>query len=87
MKLLRLGNSGKEIPAAIDKNGRFRNLSSYIKDLNPDTINFEALEKLKKINLEKILDCLKNETNEIIIDKKISDAARKSVLRMTEIGR
>ncbi len=49
MKLLRLGNSGKEIPAAIDKNGRFRNLSSYIKDLNPDTINFEALEKLKKL--------------------------------------
>jgi len=42
---------------------------------------------MKKINLEKILDCLKNETNEIHIDKKISDAARKSVLRMTEIGR
>jgi|TARA_B110000881_G_scaffold185897_1_gene174363 2-keto-4-pentenoate hydratase/2-oxohepta-3-ene-1,7-dioic acid hydratase in catechol pathway len=54
VKLLRLGNSGKEIPAAIDKNGRFRNLSSYIKDLNPDTINFEALEKLKKINLENL---------------------------------
>ena len=42
---------------------------------------------MKKINLEKILDCLQNETNEINIDKKISDAARKSVLRMTEIGR
>jgi quinolinate synthase len=42
---------------------------------------------MKKINLKKILDCLKNETNEINIDKKISDAARKSVLRMTEIGR
>jgi quinolinate synthase len=42
---------------------------------------------MKKINLEKILDCLKNETNEIIINKKISAAARKSVLRMTEIGR
>ena len=42
---------------------------------------------MKKINLEKILDCLKNETNEITIDKKTSDAARKSVLRMTEIGR
>jgi quinolinate synthase len=42
---------------------------------------------MKKINLEKILDCLKNETNEIVIDKKISDSARKSVLRMTEIGR
>ena len=42
---------------------------------------------MKKINLEKILDCLKNETNEIIIDKNIVDAARKSVKKMTEIGR
>jgi quinolinate synthase len=42
---------------------------------------------MKKINLEKILNCLENETNEINIDKKISDAARKSVIRMTEIGR
>ena len=42
---------------------------------------------MKKINLEKILDCLENETNEIIIDKKIAEAARKSVKRMTEIGR
>ena len=42
---------------------------------------------MKKINLEKILNCLQNETNEIIIDKKIADAARKSVKKMTEIGR
>ena len=42
---------------------------------------------MKKINLEKILDCLENETNEIIIDKDIADAARQSVKRMTEIGR
>ena len=42
---------------------------------------------MKKINLEKILDCLKNETNEIIIDKKIADFARQSVQRMIEIGR
>ena len=42
---------------------------------------------MKKINLEKILDCLENETNEIIIDKRIADAARQSVQRMTEIGR
>ncbi len=52
MKLLRLGNSGQEIPAAIDKNGKYRNLSSHIEDLNPETINFETLEKLNKINLE-----------------------------------
>ena len=49
MKLLRLGNFGQEIPAAIDKNGRYRNLSSHLKDLNPETINFENLEKLKII--------------------------------------
>ena len=42
---------------------------------------------MKKITLEKILDCLKNETNEIFIDEKIANAARQSVQRMTEIGR
>ena len=42
---------------------------------------------MKKINLEKILDCLENETNEILLDNKTIEAARKSVTRMTEIGR
>ena len=54
MKFLRLGNVGQEIPAAIDKNGKYRNLSSHLKDLNPETINFENLEKLKKIDLESL---------------------------------
>ena len=52
MKFIRLGNLGQEILAAIDKNGKYRNLSSYLKDLNPDTINFETIEKLKDIDLE-----------------------------------
>ena len=42
---------------------------------------------MKKINLKKILDCLENETNEILLDDKTIEAARKSVIRMTEIGR
>ena len=42
---------------------------------------------MKKITLEKILDCLENEKNEIFIEKKIADAAHKSVKRMAEIGR
>ena len=42
---------------------------------------------MKKINLKKILDCLENETNEIVLDSKTIEAARKSVIRMTEIGR
>ena len=42
---------------------------------------------VQKINLEKILDCLENDTNEIILDDKTIEAARKSVIRMTDIGR
>ena len=61
MKLLRLGNVGQEIPAAIDKNGKYRNLSSHLKDYNPGTINFENLEKLKKIDLESLEEIDKNE--------------------------
>ena len=42
---------------------------------------------MKKITLNKIFDCLKNETNEIKIGHNISAMARKSVQRMAAIGR
>ncbi len=42
---------------------------------------------MKRITLPKILDCLKNETNEIVMSKEIIERARKSVERMAEIGR
>ena len=42
---------------------------------------------MKKITLQKILDCLENETNEVLIEEKIAKAARQSVQRMAEIGR
>ena len=42
---------------------------------------------MKKITLQKILDCLENETNEILIEEQMAKAARQSVKRMTEIGR
>ncbi len=42
---------------------------------------------MKRITLPKILDCLKNETNEIIMSEDIIQKARKSVERMAEIGR
>ena len=42
---------------------------------------------MKKITLQKILDCLENESNEILIEEHIAKAARKSVQRMAEIGR
>ena len=42
---------------------------------------------MKKITLQKILDCLENESNEIFIEEKMAKAARQSVQRMAEIGR
>ena len=42
---------------------------------------------MKRITLPKILDCLKNETNEIIMSKETIEKARKSVERMAQIGR
>ena len=60
MKLLRLGNKGKEKPVIIDNDGNYRDLSSIISDFNPDTLNFETIEKIKNINL---LDLPKLETS------------------------
>ncbi len=51
MKLLRLGNKGKEKPAAIDKDGNYRDLSSIINEFNPDTLNFETIKKIKDTNI------------------------------------
>ena len=54
MKLLRCGSLNKEKPAVLDKNGKIRDISSHINDLNPQNISFTNLEKLKKINLESL---------------------------------
>ena len=54
MKLLRVGQKGEEVVAAIDSSQKIRDISSFINDLNPDTINFDNLEKLKKINLQNL---------------------------------
>ncbi|MBC8301057.1 MAG: quinolinate synthase NadA [Pelagibacterales bacterium] len=42
---------------------------------------------MKKITLPKVLDCLENETNEILMSGDTIEKARKSVERMAEIGR
>ena len=43
MKLLRVGEKNKEIPAILDKENNIRNLSNYIDDLNPNTLNQNVL--------------------------------------------
>tara|TARA_Y100001970_G_scaffold268298_1_gene359388 strand:+ start:1673 stop:2662 length:990 start_codon:yes stop_codon:yes gene_type:complete len=42
---------------------------------------------MKRITLPKILECLENENNEIIMSNETIEKARKSVERMTKIGR
>ena len=54
MKLLRVGEIGKEIPAVIDDENKIRDLSNIIKDLSPENLTFEILEKIKKTNLKSL---------------------------------
>jgi len=61
MKLLRVGTKGNEKPAILDKNGKIRDLSSQIKDLSPDNLNFETISKLKNIDLEKLPELSKTD--------------------------
>ncbi len=42
---------------------------------------------MKRITLPKILECLENETNEILMSDEVIEKAKKSVKRMAEIGR
>ena len=51
MKLLRVGQKGKEKPAALDKDGKIRDISSHVKDLNPDHLNFNTISKLQNADL------------------------------------
>jgi len=52
MKLLRVGEFKKEIPAILDEKNKIRNISSYLNDLNPQSLNFDTLNKIKKIDFE-----------------------------------
>jgi 2-keto-4-pentenoate hydratase/2-oxohepta-3-ene-1,7-dioic acid hydratase in catechol pathway len=50
MKLLRVGKKGKEKPAILDANGKIRDISSHVSDLNPHNLNFETISKIQSID-------------------------------------
>ena len=54
MKLLRVGEFGKELPAVLDKENRIRDLSKVVKDFNSENLNFEILDIIKKTDLKKL---------------------------------
>ena len=54
MKLLRIGKKNYEKPAILSKDGKIIDISSRIKDLNPENLNFEEISKLHNIDLSQL---------------------------------
>ena len=61
MKLLRVGEKGKEKPAIIDADGKIRDISSYINDLSPDNLNFETISKIQSADTSSLPEISSNE--------------------------
>ena len=61
MKLLRVGSRGKEKPAILDIDGKIKDISSHIKDLNPENLNFETISKIQSFDLSKLPELSSNE--------------------------
>jgi len=84
MKLLRIGSLGKEKPVVLDKDGRYKDLSSYIEDLDPNSLNFETFSKIQGLdysslpeisNSERIGSCISRPGKFIAIGLNFSDHA------------
>ena len=84
MKLLRIGSNGNEKPAALDKNGKIRDISSILSDLEPHTLNLKNISRLQETNLsdlpeissnERIGSCVANPGKFIAIGLNYSDHA------------
>ena len=89
MKLLRVGQKGNEKPAALDKGGKIRDISSLVKDLNPDHLNFNTLSKLQNTDLsslpelsssERVGSCIVKPGKFVAIGLNFSDHAAESGL-------
>ena len=61
MKLLRIGSLGKEKPVVLDKDGKYKDLSSHIKDLNPNSLNFETFSKIQGLDYSSLPEISKTE--------------------------
>jgi len=84
MKLLRVGQKGKEKPGVLDKDGKIRDISSHVKDLNPENLNFETISKLQSVDFsslaelsasDRIGSCITNPGKFVAIGLNYSDHA------------
>ena len=84
MKLLRVGSKGKEKPGALDKEGKIRDISSHISDLNPENLNFTTISTIQGLDLsslpelssgERISSCIAKPGKFVAIGLNYSDHA------------
>jgi 2-keto-4-pentenoate hydratase/2-oxohepta-3-ene-1,7-dioic acid hydratase in catechol pathway len=61
MKLLRVGEKGKEKPAILDTDGKIRDISSHINDLNPENLNFETISKIQSADTSSLPELSSNQ--------------------------
>jgi 2-keto-4-pentenoate hydratase/2-oxohepta-3-ene-1,7-dioic acid hydratase in catechol pathway len=54
MKLVRFGPAGKEKPGIIDANGKIRDLSKVVPDIDGDALSPAGLAKIKKAKIDKL---------------------------------
>ena len=50
MKLLRYGNAGSERPGLLDSNGKLRDLSAHVTDIDGDTLQPATLDALRQLD-------------------------------------
>tara|TARA_B100000902_G_scaffold151201_1_gene147739 strand:- start:16 stop:858 length:843 start_codon:yes stop_codon:yes gene_type:complete len=89
MKLCRIGEVGREKPAVLDIDGKIRDISSHVNDLNPDHLNFSTISKLQSVDLsslpelsssERIGSCITKPGKFVAIGLNFSDHAAESGL-------
>jgi 2-keto-4-pentenoate hydratase/2-oxohepta-3-ene-1,7-dioic acid hydratase in catechol pathway len=54
MKLVRYGPAGKEKPGIIGPDGKIRDISKVVKDINADALSPSSLAKIKKLNVARM---------------------------------
>ena len=89
MKLCRIGKKNFEKPVLIDDQNNYRDLSIVIDDFNHNTLNFETLKKIEKLNIdqlpiidkaERIGSCVSNPSKFIGIGLNFKDHAKEQNL-------
>ncbi len=90
MKLLRVGEKGKEKPAILDINNVIRDLSSIIKDFDSENLKIDTISKFKNLKLEtlpeiksseRIGPCINKPGKFVAIGLNYSDHAKETGLK------